>query len=100
METSMGLVIGLYLLGAAAGVVVPFARKWLEEGITFDWRKVMGKVIAALLGLALAPTFAETLESLGNLTLIFVFLSGLGATFVGYEAQKTPAAIQAARDGE
>lgn len=87
----------LYFAGAGVGVFYPYLRKWLENGIPFDWRKVAGKAAAAVIGLILMPTFAETLESLGGMGLLLAFLAGLGATFAGHEAQSTPSAIEAAR---
>ena len=92
-----------FLLGAAAGVVVPYLRKYLEEGAPFDGKKVVGKVIAALIGLALMPTFGEMLAKIGALGWSAAFLLGLGATFVGHETQSAPKAVrawQAARAGK
>ena len=100
METNTVLAIAVYLLGAAVGVFYPFVRKWLEEGVAFDWRKVAGKAVATLLGVVLVPTFAATVEALGNMGLLLAFFAGLALTFVGHEAQQTPAAIRVARDGE
>ncbi len=100
METSTILAIGVYLLGAAVGVFYPWVRKWLVDGTAFDWRKIAGKAVATLLGIVLVPTFVEIVEAVGNMGLLAVFFAGLAATFVGHEAQSTPAAIEAARNGE
>jgi hypothetical protein len=93
------LPIGLYLLGAFVGVFYPYLRKWLEDGVAFDWRKAAGKALAAVLGLVLVPSFADTIAAIGGMGLLLAFLAGLGATAIGHEAQKTPAAIEAARNG-
>lgn len=85
-----------YLAGAGFGVLYPYARKYLETGERFDWRKVGGKVAAALLGLLLVPTLAATLEALGGLGWVVAFGMGVAATTVGHEAQKTPEALRQA----
>lgn len=87
----------VYFVGAAAGVVVPFARKRLAEGTPFDGRQVAGKVAAALLGLLLLPGLAQTLEALGGLGWAVAFGMGVAATTVGHEAQSLPAAWQAGK---
>ncbi len=99
MEAKAYLPIGLYLLGAFVGVFYPYLRAWLTDGVAFDWRKAAGKAVAAVLGLVLVPTFAQTIEAIGGMGLLVVFLAGLAATTIGHEAQRTPAAIEAARDG-
>lgn len=99
MEVKAYLPIIVYLLGAFVGVFYPYLRKWLEDGVAFDWRKAAGKAIAAVLGLIILPNFAETLAGLGGMGLTMAFLAGLAATFVGHEAQSTPAAIEAAKNG-
>lgn len=84
-----------YILGAAAGVVVPYVRKYLVDGTPFDWRKVGGKILATLLGLLLMPGLAGTLEALGGLGWAVAFGMGIAATTVGHEAQQLPAAWRA-----
>lgn len=96
MDSNTALVVVVYLLGAGIGVFYPYVRKWLENGLAFDWRKVAGKAAAAVLGLVLVPTFAATLEALGGMGIFLAFLAGLGATTVGHEAQATPGAVKAA----
>ncbi len=99
MDSNTGLVFLVYLLGAFVGVFYPYLRKWLEDGEAFDWRKAAGKAVAAVLGLLLVPTLAATLEALSGLGWVVAFGMGLAATTIGHEAQKTPAAIEAARNG-
>jgi len=98
MNQELVLIVGVYLGGAFVGVFYPYVRKWLEDGVAFDWRKAAGKAAAAVFGLVLVPTFAATVEALGGMGLLLAFFAGLGATFAGHEAQKTPAALRAARD--
>lgn len=86
-----------YLAGAAAGVLWPFLRKYLEEGVSFDWRAVGGKIAVALLGLLLMPTIGQVFEALGGLSWVVAFGMGIAATTVGHEAQKTPAAVRSRR---
>lgn len=87
--------VAVYLLGAALGIIIPYSRKWLEEGIPFDGRKVAGKVLTALAGLLLAPTFGDVVAQLGGMGLLLAFASGLAATWIGHEAQSLPAAFKA-----
>ena len=86
-----------FVLGAAGGVVVPYLRKYLEDGVRFDWRKVVGKVIAALVGLMLMPNIGEHLAKVGALGWTAAFLLGAGLTMVGHEAQSAPKAVRAWR---
>jgi hypothetical protein len=84
----------VYFFGAGLGIVVPYVRKWLAEGVAFDWQQVAGKAFAAVLGILLMPTFNETLQSLGGMGVALSFLAGLGATMAGHEVQSVPAAIR------
>lgn len=89
-----------YFIGAAAGVVIPYVRKWLSEGVPFEWGKVGGKIAAALLGLLLMPGLAATLEALGGLGWAVAFGMGVAATTVGHEVQQAPGAIKTGRELE
>lgn len=89
-----------YFAGAAAGVLVPYLRKWLEEGVPFSGRAVAGKVAAALLGLLLMPTLGDVLAALGGLAWLVAFGMGVAATTVGHEAQRLPAALVARGEDE
>ena len=60
MNQELVLIVGVYLGGAFVGVFYPYVRKWLEDGVAFDWRKAAGKAAAAVFGLVLVPTFAAT----------------------------------------
>ncbi len=99
MDAKTALPYVVYFGGAVVGVFYPYLRKLLTEGVKFDWRKVAGKAAAAVLGLIILPGFAETLQQLGGMGLALAFLAGLAATFVGHEAQSTPAAIRAVWNG-
>ena len=96
METYLPYIA--YFIGAAVGVFYPYLRKYLENGEPFDWRKAAGKAIAAVLGLLIVPSIAATLEALAGLGWVVAFGMGLAATTIGHEAQRTPAAIEAARN--
>ena len=86
-----------FILGAAGGVVVPYLRKYLEEGVPFDSRKVAGTVLAALVGLVLLPNFNDYLAKVGAVGWAAAFLLGAGLTLVGHEAQSAPKAVRAWR---
>lgn len=85
-----------YFAGAAFGVLWPYLRKYLETGEKFNMRAIGGKVAVALLGLLLVPQ----LDGLEGAAWLVAFGMGVAATTVGHEAQRTPAAIEAARGGE
>lgn len=89
-----------YVIGAVVGVLWPYARKYLEFGVAFDWRKVAGKVLLALAGLLLMPSLAEVLAQVGAAGWVAALGMGIAATFVGHEAQQTPGAVAMAREGE
>lgn len=37
-----------FILGAVASVVLPYLREWLSAKQPFDWRKVVGQLLAAI----------------------------------------------------
>ena len=87
-----------YFVGAAAGVLWPYMRKYLEFGVAFDWRAIVGKVVVALFGLLLMPTVGQVFEQLGGVGWLVAFGMGIGATMIGHEGQGTPGAIKAWRN--
>ncbi len=97
MEWDKVLPYVAYFVGTAFGVLWPYLRVYLETGTPFDWGKVKGKVLVALLGVLLMPTLGQTLEALGGLGWVVAFGMGVAATTVGHEAQKTPGAVAEGR---
>lgn len=81
------LLVGLYLLGVVARLVVPYAVAYVTESQPFDWGKAKGQLIAAglgLVGVVVSGMLREGfVEGLGALGFVGTFIAGYGAAAVG-----------------
>ena len=79
----------LFFLGVLARVVVPYVQERLSNTeLTFDWRYVVGQIIAALVALLPLVGTAEFLTQVGAMGFIAAFVYGWGAADVGRSVQK------------
>jgi hypothetical protein len=87
--TTAAILVGLYLLGVASRIVWPFALAYLQDGARFDYRYIIGQVVAGFVGLVPMLASADLLTDLGVAGLFGSFAAGFGAGSIGRTAQKT-----------
>jgi len=73
-----------YVLGAMLRLLA-----YLQEGVAFDWRYVIGQAVTALIGLIPILAAQEFLEQLSALGWLAAFGMGFGFAAMGREAQKS-----------
>ena len=78
-----------YVLGAMLRVFWPYLLAYLQEGVAFDWRYVIGQAVTALIGLIPILAAQEFLEQLSALGWLAAFGMGFGFAAIGREAQKS-----------
>ena len=106
-EAFLVTAIAVYIVGGILSILVPFARKYFSgEAEKFQWRKAGGRILAVLLaagptliGAAQIAEFKELAEQ-GWIGVALALVTGLisfGASSLGHQTQRTPAAIKAYR---
>lgn len=79
-----------FALGVIGRVVIPYIQERLrsDEPLKFDWRFVVGQLVAAVV--ALIPLIAgeEWLDKVGSLSWLGSLLYGWGSGDIGREVQK------------
>lgn len=96
-EQETALRIALYILGWALSIAWPFLLAYVRDGVRFDWRMVVGRMLAGgivLLGFLAADA---AISSLGAMSYLAAFLAGFGASSAGRNVQRTTDAARAAR---
>lgn len=84
-------VILWFLLGAILSVVLPYARAYFEESAPFEWRKLVGQLIAV--AAVIAGQVIGISEQLTGATAVVAFAAGMGASYMGRQGQKAVVAI-------
>ena len=87
--TVNGLLVAAYVAGVALRIVWPFLLAYLQDGIKFDANKVIGQVVAGLLGLLGVFASQSFLGDLGAVGYIGALAMGYGAASIGRDGQKT-----------
>ena len=79
-----------FALGALGRVVIPYiqARVASDEPLSFDWRYLVGQIIAALVALIPLVAGDQFLQQVGSLSWLGAILYGWGAGDIGRAAQK------------
>lgn len=85
MDTQLTTVL-LFAAGALASVLLPYLREWLDERAPFDWRQLVGQLLAVLM--VIAGQVTGLVESLSNATLAEAFYIGWGISSIGRFGQK------------
>ena len=81
--------LGAYVLGWALSIAWPFILARVADGAAFDWRMIVGRILAGLIGLVGFLAGDEAVAMLGGLSYVAAFLAGFGASQAGREVQKT-----------
>lgn len=82
--------IVFYCIGVVARVVIPFLISYLETQEPFDWRYVVGQIVAAFVGV-LALVLADEaglIEMFSTVSPFMALALGYFAADVGREAQR------------
>lgn len=104
------LIVGslIAVLGVILRILYPFGlAKLRDSSVSFELHYIVGQIIAGVIAVAGVAGFSDQIQNIldivgGNIglaTYALLFLYGWGAASVGREAQKTPGAIQARRNG-
>ena len=80
----------LFAVGVAARVVIPYLQeRFANEGpLSFDWRYMVGQLIAAAVALVPLVAGEEFLSHVGSLSWVAAVLYGWGASDIGRSIQK------------
>jgi len=93
-EVTKVLLVVAYLIGVSLRVFWPYLLAYLQDGVKFDWKFVVGQLIGAVIGLFGVMSGAEFLGDLGTLGFFGAMVAGFGAAAIGRESQKS---VDAAR---
>lgn len=87
--TINGLLVLAYIGGVVLRIVWPYLLAFLQDGVKFDVNKVIGQVLAGLLGLLGVFAGQSFLGDLGAVGYIGALAMGYGAASIGRDGQKT-----------
>lgn len=73
--------------GAVLSVLLPFLRNWVEEKAPFNWRQLVGQLLAA--AIAILGQITGLAESLAGVGAVQAVAIGWGVSSMGRLAQKT-----------
>lgn len=80
------LLIVLFVIGALARVVLPYLQVWLASREPFDWRQVVGQVLAA--AIVIIPVLTGLADDLAQASQPAAVVIGWGAADIGRQGQK------------
>ena len=91
MENLTFLPFLFFGLGVAGRIIIPYmqARLASDEPMSFDWRYLIGQIIAAAVALIPLLQQPEFLADLGAMAWLAALLYGWGAGDIGRAVQKT-----------
>ncbi len=91
MDTST--IVALWFIGGAvASVLLPFVRETLDQGVKFDWRKLVGQLLAVV-GV-IAGQAVGLFDQLQGVPVVVAFAAGWGISGAGRQAQKAYDALR------
>lgn len=80
------LLVILFVAGALARVVLPYLQVWLASREPFDWRQVIGQVLAA--AIVIIPVLTNLSDQLAGASQPAAVVIGWGAADIGRQGQK------------
>ena len=89
MENETAIRLAMYALGWALSIAWPFLLKVLTEGARFDWRLVLGRIVAGGIGLLGFLASDDVIANLGAMSYVAALLAGFGASSAGRNVQRT-----------
>lgn len=81
------LSILLFAAGAVASALLPYVRAWLDSKEPFDWRQLVGQLVAVAITIAAQMTGIANM--LARATLPEAFVLGWGISGIGRFGQKS-----------
>ena len=103
-QTVWALTFAAYVAGLALSIVIPYFMAWLQDKVAFDWRMVIGRVLAGIGGalpLLLArdvlAEYSALVTNMGIWGYLIVALYGAGVSWAGRATQKGTDYVREAR---
>ncbi len=81
-----------FVFGALLSVLLPFGRELFDSGAAFEWRKLVGQLLAVVA--VIAGQVIGISEQLVGASAVVAFAAGMGVSFMGRQAQKTYDALR------